>query len=315
MTAVSRHPKFPMQTYACPIHKSALTEQLFCTQCNAAYPIKNGIPILINDRSSVFRISDYLNADSYAGASGYGGSLDSHTGLRKWYRRTIHWIGESNPVKKDFGVHEAVEHILTARPGSKILVIGSGDTTIRGDVTYSDVAFGANVTCIADAHDLPFLDMSFDACIAVAVLEHVVDPYRCEQEIRRVLRPGGFVYSETPFMQPVHMGAYDFTRFSYLGHRRLFRHFSEIRSGIAGGPGTSAGLMLRHALISVSDRPAIRKWLRLVGLLASLPLRYIDLMTRSKVGSYDSAAGFYLFGVLVSEPMPDRELLRLFRGG
>ena len=76
---------------------------------------------------------------------------------------------------------------------------------------------------LGNAETLPFPDASFDLVIAVAVLEHVADPFRCVAEMRRVLAPSGHVYAVTPFLQPVHMGAYDFTRFTPIGHRRLFR--------------------------------------------------------------------------------------------
>jgi SAM-dependent methyltransferase/uncharacterized protein YbaR (Trm112 family) len=300
--------------FACPVHKTAFVNGLFCLSCNKEYPSVNGIPILINDSNSVFLTSDYLDQQAYGGASSYAGSLDNRTGLRQLYRRVMHRLSEATP-KKEFSVEEALEIILSSLPDAEILVIGSGDTSIRGNATYTDVAFGRNVQCIADAHDLPFLDKSFDACIAVAVLEHVVDPYRCVYEIMRVLRPGGYVYSETPFMQPVHMGAYDFTRFTHLGHRRLFRYFEEIRSGIAVGPGSSAGQLLRYALASLSDQPSMKKWLKLLGLLIAYPFRWLDYLSCSTRSAYDSASGFYFFGMLRQHPISDRELLGFFRGG
>lgn len=46
---------------------------------------------------------------------------------------------------------------------------------------------------VADAYRLPFLDRSFDAVFAHAVLWHLREPVQALAEIRRVLRPGGFV--------------------------------------------------------------------------------------------------------------------------
>ena len=301
------------KVFACPVHKTVLDKNLFCPSCNKGYPSANGIPILINDANSVFRASDYLGEQGYGGASSYSGSLDNRTGLRRLYRRAIYKLSETSP-KREFSVSEAIDKILSSLPQAEILVIGSGDTAIRGNATYTDVAFGLNVQCIADAHDLPFLDRSFDACIAVAVLEHVADPYRCVQEIMRILRPGGYVYAETPFMQPVHMGAHDFTRFTHLGHRRLFRYFEEIHSGIVGGPGTSAGQLLRYALASLSDQPNIKRWLKLSGLLIAYPFRWLDYLVFSNRSAYDSASGFFFFGTLCQQPISDRELIVLFRG-
>lgn len=224
-------------------------------------------------------------------------------------------LSEAPLPTRDFGALEAVRQVLASIPDAEILVIGAGDTVYPGNVTYTDVAFGKNVSCIADAHDLPFDSGSFDFCIACAVLEHVADPQRCVSEIERILKPGGFVFAETPFMQPVHMGAHDFTRFSYLGHRRLFRRFDDVRSGIAGGPGVSAGQSLRYAIATLSDRAALKKWLKLVGLLCFYPIRWLDHLANKNLSAYDSASGFYFFGSLRSKPISDRDLLKLYRGG
>jgi SAM-dependent methyltransferase len=41
-------------------------------------------------------------------------------------------------------------------------------------------------------------------CWIQAVLEHALDPPVVVAEIYRVLKPGGLVYADTPFMQRVH---------------------------------------------------------------------------------------------------------------
>lgn len=50
---------------------------------------------------------------------------------------------------------------------------------------------------VADAHQLPFADAAFDAVIANHMLYHVPDLSRALSEIRRVLRPGGWLYAAT----------------------------------------------------------------------------------------------------------------------
>ena len=120
---------------------------------------------------------------------------------------------------------------------------------------------------ICDAHDIPFADGSFDAVIAQAVLEHVVDPHRCVAEIHRVLNAQGVVYAETPFMQQVHAGRYDFARFTHLGHRRLFRMFQEIDSGAVCGPGMALAWSYQYFLMSFTTSKTLRK---LAGVFARL---------------------------------------------
>jgi ubiquinone/menaquinone biosynthesis C-methylase UbiE len=101
-------------------------------------------------------------------------------------------------------------------------------------------------------HDLPFADNSFDGVVVQAVLEHVVDR-RAAWRRHRVLKGRGVVYAETPFMQQVHMGPYDFTRFTHSGHRRLFRWF---RGGRAApcGPGMALAWAYQHFLLSFATR-------------------------------------------------------------
>lgn len=307
--------QFPV-SYACPVHKTALVNWR-CTQCDRDYPIVHGIPILLHHSNSVFSEADYLPQESYGGydgASGYDGKLDRSSGLRRLYHHAMTRLMDAEPPRRDFGVSDAMAAILAEQPQARILVIGAGERMLAGNVVYTDVAFGKHVSCIADAHDLPFEAHSFDACVACAVLEHVLDPYRCVEEIRRVLKPAGYVYAETPFMQPVHMREYDFTRFTHLGHRRLFRHFAELRSGTTAGTGTSAGQIMRYALAALSDRPGTRRWLKLAGLLGTYPLRWLDYLVHANQCNYDAASGFYFFGRLNNEPLPDRELLRGFRG-
>jgi SAM-dependent methyltransferase len=320
-----RNPKLPAANavtsignleFACPVHKCKLTPVLHCEQCARQYPRVGGVPVLINDENSVFRIADYVGGDTaYGGASDYAGNLDRSSGLRQIYRKFIYRLTEAPVPWRDFDAHAAVQEVQRAHRQARILVIGAGESSFEGDIIYTDVAFGKNVTCIADAHDLPFLSGSFDACVACAVLEHVMDPQRCVSEIERILKPGGYVFAETPFLQPVHMGAYDFTRFTYLGHRRLFRRFDDVRSGIAGGPAASAGQVLRYALISMSDRAAFRRWVRLMALLITYPMRWLDRCTRSTQGAYDSASGFYFFGKMRGDAISDRDMLLKFRGG
>lgn len=51
---------------------------------------------------------------------------------------------------------------------------------------------------VADGHRLPFDDSSFDAAFCMEALEHVVDPVKVLTEMKRVIRPGGYVLVMTP---------------------------------------------------------------------------------------------------------------------
>lgn len=59
------------------------------------------------------------------------------------------------------------------------------------DITESVRPFLRKAFVLASATELPFADNSFDALWTYAVLEHVPNPEKALEEIRRVLRPGG----------------------------------------------------------------------------------------------------------------------------
>lgn len=49
-----------------------------------------------------------------------------------------------------------------------------------------------------DADDVSAIQGSYDAVIMIALIEHLVDPLRAMQRIHTLLKPGGFVYIDTP---------------------------------------------------------------------------------------------------------------------
>lgn len=303
-----------MPELACPVCHRSLTgvAKTSCSACEIDFPLVDGIPVLLNESNSVFRLSDYVQGQGYEGASSYDGSLDRTSGWRRAYRKLARHLAEA-PIP---GPHfDPREMILKEKPDAEILVLGAGEHALGyGRVTYTDVAMARNITCICDGHDLPFEDAVFDVVFAQAVLEHVCDPQRVVAEITRVLKPDGLVYAVTPFLQPVHMGAYDFTRFTYLGHRRLFRQFDDVQSGMCGGPGYAAVHLTRNLLTALTDRHRVRSMLRLAGLLLTYPLRYLDPYLSRTEGAYNAACACYFLGRKRSTTIPDREILAMFRG-
>ena len=221
------------QKLLCPSTKNKLRKNGNCYEsivdANVRYPIINGIPILINNDKSLFSIDDFVNRKNTT----Y--KLIQSNPVKETIRKLIPGISLNIKSKKNYS---QVASLLPKN--AKILVVG-GRTKGQGmdaiydnksfEIVGSDVSFGEYTSIICDAHDVPFEDSTFDCVIIQAVLEHVLEPRTCVSEIHRVLKPDGIVYAETPFMQQVHMKQYDFTRFTYLGHRWLFKNFEEIASG------------------------------------------------------------------------------------
>jgi SAM-dependent methyltransferase len=307
---------------ACPICKGATTitgETVVCTSaaCGASFPIIAGVPILINDRNSVFTIAEFRQHQ----ATTFDRGRPLVEAADPLWRRAVRAINRKSPTLSlatgDFSANAALAQISAEIERPRILVIGCGDSAFdpgAGTIVYTDVAEGQLVELICDANDLPFRDESFDAVLSTAVLSYVTDPVRSVAEIARVLRAGGFVYDVCPFMQQVVMGRYDFTRFTYLGHRRLFRHFTEIRSGMANGPAMTLAWSLSYFLSSFFTDLGLRKLVRSLARWIFFPVKYFDYFLIHRAGAYDGASGFYFFGRKSPTVLSDRELLSFHRG-
>ncbi len=184
----------------------------------------------------------------------------------------------------------------------------------KRELTETDVVPSTNIQYVCDGHDLPFESKTFDAVVLQAVLEHVIDPVRVVAEVRRVLRPCGLVYAETPFMQQVHAAALDFTRFTDLGHRRLFRYFEEIERGAASGPATALAWAIQHFMLAFSIGPRSRKLLTGFARLGLFWLKYFDYSLVHRKAGCDAASSLFFLGRKDSTAIDDRRLLELYRG-
>ena len=195
---------------------------------------------------------------------------------------------------------ELCSELLNTTTNPKILIIGGGTIgagceefikQYQKDIIAFDVYDSENIDFIADAHSIPIIDEYFDLIIVQAVLEHVLLPDTVVSECNRILKKGGFIYSETPFLQHVHEGAYDFTRFTLLGHRILFKQFEVIKSGIIGGLGQSLLWSIEYFA-----RGLFRS--RKIGKIVKLSFFWVRLLEKLIPGAYnnDGACGCYFLG-------------------
>lgn len=302
----------------CPVTGCPLEEidgELATVDGRRRYHVIDGVPILLPEELSIFS-----GADSYDHAVGAGRTRRVRHVVRRLLPGNSPLIGTAGRF-----VHFRQELLRrTAGRPSMVLVIGGGilgaGMSVLADSTdveliETDVYLGPRVSVVCDGHDLPFIPETFDGVIVQAVLEHVLDPQRVIREIHRVLRPGGLVYAETPFMQQVHEGAYDFTRWTELGHRRLFRMFKEIDRGISAGPGTVLLWSLCYLARSIPRRSSsIQLLLEKLTLLTFFWLKHVDRLVVTHVGAIDGASGVFFMGSKAEQPIDDAELLAGYRG-
>jgi SAM-dependent methyltransferase len=275
----------------------------------SSYPLVGGVPLLVDfDRSVIDR-----SAASAVGVKS-GVKRKRRSGFSKALKSLV------SPAKRSTRDNVALFQSMVRQQSESplVLVIGGGTVGQGMAPLYDDpdariIAFDIyhtpDVHFIADAHTIPLADASVDAVVIQAVLEHVLQPAAVVAEIWRVLRPGGLVYAETPFLQHVHEGAYDFTRFTESGHRYLFRRFDLVRSGASGGPGTqllwSIDYFFRSLFRSVAAGKAAK--------LAFFWLHHLDRVIPPAYAS-DAASGVYFLGAKSAGDMSPLDAIAFYRG-
>lgn len=115
---------------------------------------------------------------------------------------------------------------LLASDRYKVLQIGAGNTlkSYQNSIELEMNIF-TNTDIIADAHNLPFKDNSFDFVFAFNVFEHLENPFIAASEIYRVLKIGGKVIIHTAFLQPLHQEPHHYFNMTRFGVQKTFSKF------------------------------------------------------------------------------------------
>jgi SAM-dependent methyltransferase len=209
--------------------------------------------------------------------------------------------------------HEAAssERPVVLVIGGGVIGAGVGDLYAAEDIDMLafDVYRSPVTQFMADAHRIPLADQSIDGVLIQAVLEHVLEPQVVVEQIHRVLRLGGVVYAETPFLQQVHEGPYDFTRFTDSGHRYLFRDFERIDSGTVAGPGTQLTWSIDYFF-----RALFRS--RMAGVVARLAVSWLAHLDRYLNARYsiDGASCVYFLGRKSNSRISTQDIIDYYQG-
>lgn len=116
---------------------------------------------------------------------------------------------------------------------------GQAERAIRSlfegrDYVGCDFREGPGVDRVLDLEALDLPDASVGSVIALDTIEHVERFWTAAEEIRRVLRPGGFAVLTSVMYFPIHAYPSDYWRFTPEGFRALGRPFETLLVEWAG---------------------------------------------------------------------------------
>ncbi|OGU64570.1 MAG: hypothetical protein A2W30_05645 [Ignavibacteria bacterium RBG_16_36_9] len=116
-------------------------------------------------------------------------------------------------------------------------------------------------------------------------------------EIWRILRPGGEIYVEVPFLQPYHSSPDDYYRTTQEGLKFWMKDFKEIKTGICVGPGsTVAWIIIEYVRLWFQNLPIFGVIIEVFVRIAVHPLKYLDQFIIKKRETHITASAVYFHG-------------------
>ncbi len=180
--------------------------------------------------------------------------------------------------------------------GAKICDVGAGGRRITDDVVAVDFIEVPGVDVVGDIHDLPLESDSFDCVFCTGTLEHIRDPAKGVSELKRILKPGGTIYIDVPFIQGYHPDPTDYWRFTLDGLRLLCDGFEEIESGTYIGPTCGLVWIVREWANSLTANRILSNLLLIPTAIITAPLRYVDYVIIRNRRSHHVASAVYFRG-------------------
>lgn len=117
-----------------------------------------------------------------------------------------------------------VKELIEANPDKLFLDAGAGfRPTYYPNVVNLEIVPYSTTDVLGVLEKIPFRDGTFDYVISNAVLEHVRDPFTSASEITRVLKRGGKMFIQVPFLQPYHGYPHHYYNMTKSGLANLFK--------------------------------------------------------------------------------------------
>ncbi len=217
-------------------------------------------------------------------------------GIRKRFVRSF-WAAHNSSA----AVRKTVGSLLAEMGGGRGLNLGCGDTRLDRRLVNFDLVRTGAVDVLGDALALPFPEGEFALVLSQEMVEHVPDPFRAVREMARVLRIGGRLYLQAPFIIGYHPGPEDYWRFSRAGMKRLLEQagLECVRLEPAVGAGTGMYRIAVEFFAALPARllPSLYLPAKALASVAFFPLVWLNGILARGTQSDRIPGGYFAIGV------------------
>ena len=193
-------------------------------------------------------------------------------GIRKGHRRFVPILGwKSNPQ---------MECTLEKLPANaRVCDVGAGGRKATPTTVTIDKFVSTNTSVCSDVHEIALASNTFDCVLCTSLLEHVERPEDVLDEICRILKPGGVIHVEVPFLQTFHPDPVDYYRWTQAGLALVCkRHgFDQKDSGATIGPFSSLSWILDGVIHSLVGHSLPAKVFRVLCSWTFFWIKYLDV--------------------------------------
>ncbi len=177
---------------------------------------------------------------------------------------------------KNYSVFEFLEEFNLLKNDKRILNAGSSSTRFGLNCLNIDIQPKENVDLVCDLHDLPGDIGEFDAIVCNAVLQYCDNPMRVADNFFRVLKHGGYLFVDVPWVQPFCFDTPDKYRYSEYALKNLFSQFEILRVGPSIRSGSAFVVFGVHIANNITSNKFINYALsKFVGSLL-FPFKYLE---------------------------------------
>ncbi len=181
---------------------------------------------------------------------------------------------------------------------AKICDVGAGGRKITKNTFTIDGFTSDGTDLVCDIHSIPLPDETFDCIFCTGTLEHVISPQKVLKELFRLLRVGGVIHIEVPFIQGFHPDPDDYWRWTLSG-LKLFctkLKLEELDSGIHIGPASATNWVVNCFIDCLSLPDIVRKVVGRIFRILFSPIRYLDYLCIKNHNSVNIASAVYFVG-------------------